>query len=544
MFNKLISILMAIIFFAVSTGAGSVPQDNREQEPQEPIIEKRTVTNTQFPVRVFLEGRPVGGLDKNDFTLFVDGKETPITAFYETRKKLNPSPNGTTGQGALEATSPRLFVFIFNVSDYNLNLENDIDLIFQKILRPEDRFMVISNNYFLPEIVFKNPEPEKKVLTETLRKEADKLRMSIMEVESELKIQANNFVSRLSDPVERRQPDYPYEVFREFFTNYLLTFEQFKKGYFDMAKEQYIKIAAYLKSQDAEKWVLNFFQVGIFPRFKMHGQIQSALNLYTENTREDQTPDIRMKALIMELLPRLEDVDKWMVDNISKLFVDSGATVHTLLRKPKNTTFLDHYEYQPISTDSESILREIAQLTGGSLVQDKSAAEFVTEISLKEDIYYMLAFEPGGDDSKDSSLRVTINSDKNYRVVYDNRRKPQLFRNIMARIKETNPQIKIESMSLVNDMLWVKVSRVKTVPLGNHGETRIGRIEAKVMIVDSESNITWETKKFYKCKESESAFQIDIPLLKKGNYNVLVEVKDLLSWNTDTAGENMTIGSK
>ncbi len=520
---------MVVLFFLLDT-AGWAWQDSREQkfkEPQEPIIENITVTNTQFPVRVFLEGRPVGGLSKKDFTLFVDDKETPINGFYETKKKLNSLQDRSMGKkGPVEAAPPRLFIVIFNISDYNLNLEQDIDMLFQEILRLDDRFIVISNNYFLPETTLKDPELEKRIVVETLRKEADKLRMSILEVESELKVQANNFVSRLSDPTERRQPDFPYEVFREFFSNYILTFEQFKKGYFELAKEQYIKIAEYLKSQDAEKWILNFFQVGLFPRFKMHGQIQGALNLYTESNREDQAMDIRMKALIMELLPKLEDVDKWMVDNISRLFIDSGATIHTLLKRPKNTNFLDHYEYQPISTDSESILREIARLTGGSLVHDKSAAEFVAEISAKEDIYYMLTFEP-----------------ENYRLVYDNKKKPHLFRKILDKIKEYNPQVKIGTISLVNDTLLVKITRIKTVPLGNMNDSRIGRIEAKVMIVDSDSKVIWESRKFYKCKESESVFQTVIPPLKKGNYNVLVEVKDLLSWYTDAAGENITTGA-
>jgi hypothetical protein len=538
-------ILIAVILFSqVPTGLPgqeSLPQTS--QEPQESILENRTVTNIQFPVRVFLDGQPVEGLSKKDFTLFVDDKETPINGFYEVRKKLNSPSDLSAGQGPGDGLPPRLFVFIFNISDYNLNLETDIDTIFRDILRIDDRFMVISNNYFLPEIILKDPALEKRILLETLRKEAEKLRMSILEVEAELNVQANNFISRLSDPVERRQPDFPYEVFREFFTNYILTFEQFKKGYFDMSREQYIKVAEYLKSQAAEKWVLNFFQVGLFPRFKMHGQIQGALDLFTDTTNEERTPDIRMRALIMDLLPKLEDVDKWMVDNISRLFVDSGATIHTLLKKTHNTNFLDHYEYQPISTDSESILREIARLTGGILVRDKSAAEFVSEISAKGDIYYMLTYAPENNEYKDSSLRLTINSDKNYRLVYDNKKKPKLFKKILDKIKEYNPQVKIGTITVSDNTLSVKVNHIKTVPLGTRDNSRIGRIEANVMIVAGNSNVIWETRKYYKCKESESLFQTAIPSLEKGNYNILVEVKDLLSWNSDTAGENITVGN-
>ena len=61
---------------------------------------------------------------------------------------------------------------------------------------------------------------------------------------------------------------------------------------------------------------------------------------------------------------RLSNVDKWTVDNISGLFVNSGATVHTLLIKPVSKASMEFFSYQPIPTDSESIMRQIARKTG------------------------------------------------------------------------------------------------------------------------------------------------------------------------------------
>jgi hypothetical protein len=538
--KNILIVLIIISFWLVPLG--NVLFSDQQDREEQTLMEEVTVVNVQFPVRVFLKGRPVGGLVKKDFKLFVDGKETPINGFFEVRKKLNAPMRQSGDLGGNEGPPPRLFVFIFNVSDYNLNLENDVEIIFRKILRPNDRFMVISNNFFLAETTVKDPELEKKRVLDTLQREAHKLRMSVLEVESDLNILARNFIFRLTDPIERKMPDFPYQVFRDYFTEYLLVFEQFKMGYFNMAKAQYIKVAEYLKVQDAEKWVLNFYQVGIFPRFKLHGQIWSAMNLYLD-TDDSNTDGVRMKALILDFLPRLDDVDKWVVDNISNLFVNSGATIHTLLRKPVKTTFMAHYEYKPVATDSESILRKIARLTGGSVVRSKSADEFIDVIASKEDIYYMLTYVPEKNEDRNSAVRVVINNDKDFRLAYDSQRKPRLFKKILDKIKRYNPQIKIGAIVLVNDILNVKVSNIKTIRLSGRGKVREGRIEATVMIMNSQSEIVWETRKFYKSKESIGMFQTQVPLLEKGNYNVLVQVKDLLTWNTDAAGENVTTGT-
>lgn len=544
-------ILRVLTASGTTAAADNVPnnQDNREIET---VIENITVENTQFPLRVFMDGLPVGDLNKDDFKLYVDGIETPINGFYEVKKKLNSppplSPLASAGNSP-EQSPTRLFVLIFNVSDYNADLERDVDIVFQKILRPDDRFMVISNNFFLPESTVNNPGIQKKRVIDTLQQEAQRLRLSITHLELELKTLGDTFLERLEVAAARDPGSFPIEVFKDFFRDYILTFEEFKQGYFDMAKEQYIKIAEYLRTQDAEKWVLNFFQVGIFPRFKLHGRIQSAINNFSVRPTEagviggGRGENVQLKQLIIDHLPRLDDVNKWMVDNISKLFVNSGATIHTLLRKPSRENFMDYYEYRPISTDSESILREIARLTGGNVVQSNDAGEFVDKIISKEDIYYMITYIPGDNEPRDVALRVELNSDKNYRLVYDNQKKPRFFKKILAKLREYNPQIKIGTIRMENDILSVKISNMKTILLNQPENIEAGKIEAQITIMDNNSDVVWKTTKLYRATKSDGIFQTKIPALKVGNYNVLVEVRDLLSWKTDAMGENIKRGT-
>ncbi len=543
---KIITIIVIIAFWQAS-GSAAGPGDT------EPIIEKVTVVNTRFPVRVFLGKKPVSGLEKKDFKLYVDGKETPINGFFEVRKKLNSPPptptaprrRGPVGRARDDRSSSRLFVLIFNVSDYDLDLEKDTDIIFEKILRPEDRFIVISNNYFLPETTVNDAEIQKNIVMQTLKREAQRLKLNTVHIELHLKTLGNNFLLDLTNTIALEPDEFPYDVFRNFFRDYILTFEEFKQGYFGMAKEQYIKMAEYLRTQDSEKWVLNFFQVGIFPRFKMHGRIQNAINTFTTN--ESATGpgggNVRMKQLLMEYLPRLDDVDKWMVDSISKLFVNSGATVHTLLKKPVKTKLMDQFEYRPVSTDSESILRQIARLTGGSVVHSRDTDEFVDKIYDKEDVYYMITYVPEENEPRNTTIRVAATGDQNYRLVYDNQRKPRFFKKILAKLHRHNPQIKIGAIALEDNTLSVKITNMKTITLNRPDDIEAGKIEATVTIMDTNSAVIWETKKLYRAEKSEGMFQTEVPPLKKGNYNILVEVRDLLSWKTDSMGEYVSTGT-
>lgn len=544
---KIPVVLIIMMFFYLQGPAQG--QENKT------LFEEVSVVNTQLPVRVFLHGKPVSGLEKKDFKIFVDGKERPINAFYEVRKKLaSAPPTGNTKQPAPGA-SARLFVFIFNISDYHMDLQKDIDILFDRILRPNDRFMAISNNFFLPEITVKDPGAEKKQVIDTLHKEITKLKMHTLQIESELRSIANKFVEDIEDPyLQTHMEDFPAEIFREFFRNYLFTLKQFRQGYFGMAKSQYIKLSEYLKSQDVEKWVLNFYQVGIFPQPKISGRIQSTIDAYAfsgntqnvQSTREGAPPNsaaLRIKSMVMQYQPEIQNIDQWMVDNISKLFINTGATVHTLLILPHSKSMMDHYEYRPIPTDSENILRKIAKLTGGMVEQRMDTAQFLDEISRKEDIYYMMSYIPEENEPKDSvvTIRIVIQSDKHYRLIYDNKRRPRFFRNILDKIREDNPQIKIQKIQLNGNLLTVLVSNIKTVSIGKLEDTKIGKITAVVTILDKKSNIAWKTEKTFKSKSNTSAFQAEIPNLEKGWYDVIVEVKDQLSWKTDTAGENIKI---
>ena len=94
-----------------------------------------------------------------------------------------------------------------------------------------------------------------------------------------------------------------------------------------------------------------------------------------------------------------------------------------------------------------------------------------------------------------------------------------------------------------NDILSVKISNMKTIVLNEQEKTETGRIEARITIMDNNSDVVWKARKLYRATKSDGVFQTRIPTLKEGSYNVLVEVRDLLSWKSDAMGENFKRGT-
>jgi hypothetical protein len=72
-----------------------------------------------------------------------------------------------------------------------------------------------------------------------------------------------------------------------------------------------------------------------------------------------------VRAELSILQAKLVSADGHMVKEISKYFLNTEVTFHTLLMKGINTVFLDYLDYKPIATNFESFMRKVTDLTGG-----------------------------------------------------------------------------------------------------------------------------------------------------------------------------------
>lgn len=541
-----LSYILAMIFFLSPLHA----QEHKK------IVEKVVVENIEIPVRVFHNRQQVEGLKKEDFQLYVNGKKKEINGFYEVRKKLpdNSSPgsrltNSPSPPRAGQNIPPRLFVLIFNLSTYTQDLTRRMDTLFDRIIRSNDRIMVITNNFFITEWQVVNKEKARSKISGVLDKEVHKLKDEMILFENELKSIASVLKSRLQDS-DGVVVQTPTPILYDFFINYQFILEDIKDKYLSIPLDQYIKIAKYLKSQEIEKWVINFYQLGRLPMLDNLGEINRIISRFgvdgpgsnPEGVTGETSQEIRqvIQELYYNFILNVKVVDDLFVNDIGKAFLNSGATFHTQLLWPLARPFSNDFKYETIATESENILRRLSNITGGSVLSSNFTEKFIKEITTKEDIVYVLTYAPTiGKKRKKTKLAVTIKN-KNYRVVYDDQRRKKSFKDMMARLTQNYEDIEIESLSCNNDLMTFKLKNIQVVQY--EGE-KFWAVQARIKVLDKRSRIITGIDRVFKGlkDEDQGTIQVKLPSLTQGRYYIVLEVKDLFSLKSVTAGDAISI---
>ncbi|NIM14077.1 MAG: hypothetical protein GTO45_18700 [Candidatus Aminicenantes bacterium] len=519
----LILFVFSIAFVSLITGKNTRAYwQEQEQTPEhERIVEEVEVINVEIPVRVFYKKKPVKGLKKSDFKLYVDGEERPINGFYEVRKKLDPQ-----AQSPEYVERDRLFVLIFNVSSSSRDLEKGMQYFFKQVLRPNDRLMVLTNNVFLQERLVEDPQKELEKLLKILKLEARKTTFKLSSLESSLRYLASELKYELKD-LGLRSPE---SAIQRFLTNYKDYYSEFKTIFFNPPEEQYIKVAEYLKHQQVEKWVIHFYQIPQFPQLKISGgELYKAIDDYFKGRRmhNPYVIDIQGKMGIPS--------DTNFIQQINKIFLNTGATFHTLLLKSLMSEYFEEYDYRPVSTDSEHIFRQVTQLTNGKVMASNNMEKFVKSISQKEDVYYVLTYAPKKDSRTNKNkgkINVVVTHKKYHkaRTTYDNQQRARYLRKIIRKVKKEVPHIRIQGMELQDGILSTLISGVL---LAQDPEGKRGKILLSVKLLNQNAVLISSTQKAFISKNGNFSLAIRLPGLKKGNYNLMLEVHDLNTGRND-----------
>ncbi|MCP4213416.1 MAG: hypothetical protein GY765_02115 [bacterium] len=514
--------LMAVVLAALFVVFSGIPAHGQEgDEPS--IYEEVEVVNVNIPVRVFRKGKPVGGLQKDDFKLFVGGKEKKIHGFYETRKKMGTAtetpgkPDETNGIQA--EPNPRLFVFIFNISQYHKGWKKDIDTIFSDILRIHDRYIVITNNFMLKRTIMMDPETEKERLNTILREEATAVQKAFAAAETELSSITGTLISRLNDPAEKERANYPKYILREYFQEYGTVLGSMKSAAAGRSAGNCVRVARYLQKVQGEKWVLCFHQLSKLPILEKSAVLGG--NIDTGMLDLDVQADEGIAG-------------------IANLFINTGATVHTLL---VNTIprALNHYSYKTFTTFNEGLLRKVARLTGGTVTHRKPIKKFLKKIAPLEDICYNLTYVPGKTDKKNEKIKIVLHNKKGHRLTYNSTKNGYLYNRLSRRFKQDFPNVKIEALTLSSRAIQVTLTGIRTVPSPTNKSDKYGLVDTVMTVMDKESHILWKARKRFKCSGSKAVFQATPPQLPKGEYNLTVEVEDVFTHKTDASGTYASI---
>lgn len=489
---------------------------------QETIEENVEVVNIEVPVRVVYKGKLMGGLKKGDFKIYENGKLQRIHGFNEYRRKINVKETELDVRLKKIIAKPRLFVLVFNLTDYFLKMDKGIDFLFEKVFRKHDRVMVLANYTFIPEKTISDLQTDKNLLKSIIKKECKTARVQVLKLFRDMKNQLQLLKNELNYGFVFRTP---LEAMAGFLDKYLMYFRIYKKSYLVPDLDKYYNFARYLENVKMEKWVINFYQLERFPQLRQEGpfwkRIEQQLGWNAEGKR-------RVKDLLRRIDMELKVSTDFPVDQITKIFLKVNTTFHSIFMKPVNIDSSEDYEYREINTDIENSLRGITNITGGELILSNNLEKSLETITEKEDIFYLLTYVPSDKQKKNRKIKIKLKG-KPYKVIYDKTVYADFFREYLDKKVKDLPNIKIENFQYKDRVFSFNVADFKTQKTGKENQ---GEVEVHIKIIDIKNTVVFNKSTVLPLNNFDNMLSIRLDELQPGDYYIHIDVKDMLTGKT------------
>ena len=498
-----------MIVFSLYFSAFSLNLIPQEKEIREDIV----VTNVEIPVRVLHKGIAIDNLKKEDFQLYENGSLIPIHGFNVIRKQLSVETLDIESN-TKTSLKTRYFVLVFTLVDYNQHIRDGLKYIFDNVLHENDKLLILANNKL---VGFENLEEKNKK-----HKEVELL------LKNQGKIARNNLTAYLKK-VERKLrfkmrqfDDRHYEAY-DILKNYLETWREYKQRYLTPDIRKYYGFANYLEKINFEKWVLNFYQIELFPKMRRNRLIENIRGLIDE-LRTNVDSERRSFAsildkLLMEIYKEEKMENLFPIEEISKLFLKVNATFHTIFIPTSIIKLQRNFEYRNVATQLENNLREITKRTGGTLITTSNLSDAIQKISKKVDIVYLLTYAPKSEKIKGKIKIKLLN--KEYKVYYDDNIRADYISKFLKKMGKNNKLLKMQSLRFSNKKLSFNISNITLT-------NKAGSIKIGIVIKDGSNKIVYNQVKNLRTINSNISLNILLKWIKKGKYYFTLSVSDLL----------------
>lgn len=539
-------ILVIIVVFSLLIALPLPARQAQEQkQEQEPVREEVKVVNVEVPVRVFYKGKPVDNLTKDDFKLFEGKKEQVITGFNIKRNKIKTQEIDLAVEERKSYPS-RYFVLVFRITDYSPPLKKGVAHIFNDVLREQDELRIFINdqNIYFPALTDMKGCYAKvdRIIMEQSINARQRMQAYFKKLEQQVnktkwKLLLKQLV--LKDPKEPPINSQQRQTFlKNFLKRYLMIWKEYKDRYLIPEIDPYYYFARHLEGIKKEKWVINFYQMEMFPEISMTGEARRVIRRYISELRSSLVPEDKAFARILdrqlnEIDRELNVVDEFPAKDVSKIFYKVDATFHSIFMRSTKGLISDDYAYKRVSSDIENSLREITKTTGGTLVATNNLVKAMDTIGEKYNIYYLLTYAPENPDNP-GEIKVKV-SDKKYNVIYDNNIRADYIKEYLAKKASQAPtpttSVQITNLEFNNKKLTFAFANFH---MQKAADRILGRTEVRIRIKDSQGVTLFDSKKDLTLIKKSISISIPFNNLKKGKYDMIVDVKDLFTGKADT----------
>jgi hypothetical protein len=513
-----------LVFFCLAPIAQIIGQN------EEPIKESVSVINVEVPVRVFFHGQIVPGLSRDDFEISEDGKLQQINGFYVLRKRIDESGAAGSAVAAPPPAPGRCFVLVFRTYEFNEQLKSGIDYLFKNILLPNDQVLILANDKDLSIARIADDDKAQEKICALVQAESRIATHRMLGCLQQIEQSLNYFRLQLSmrDAVEVA----PEDITR-FLQSYRDTWRDFKRLYLLPDLDRYYYFARQLERVKKEKWVLNFFQMEQFPHIVFTSDISRYIRGYLDSITGLGGSRGAMAGILKKLLQSIEMemkvADDFPSAEVSKLFYKVNATFHSFFMSSAKETGNPELQFRQVATDIENSLRLITKKTGGSLLASNNLTQSLATVAQKEDLYYMLTYEPRIP-NKIGKIKVGVKNNR-YEVSYDDNMRADYISAYLQKKEAENPCVKIINLSFRDKKLSLAIMDFSRTRIEDEDT---GKLRLRIRMKNNANQALFDQAKDLRILKNIFSLSLDCNFLVAGKYDIIVDVLDQVSGKTCT----------
>jgi hypothetical protein len=477
----------------------------------------------RLKVRVFVEGRPVNHLIKEDFKLYEDNIPQTIDDVIISKRKI--------GEVLQSPSSSRCFVLLFDITDYSSQIQNEVATILHHFLGTNDQLLIAANDQILFFNSLSDKEKAHWKINRFLGEQCSQTKQRMYADLSAIENLINLIRTRSSRETDRHGQGavhihYYMKYIKFSIEQYIMALQDYKKKYLVPDVSKYYNLLALLEKVKQEKWVISFYRMPEIPKLSRKNR-RMIKKLIDDLQDRDWKDENYYSELFFKMLGQIDNlfnhVDNFPVEAMSQLFYKLDANFHAIVVNADSDKESQDHKHRGLKVDIENNWAEIARRTGGVGVSMETAADTIRST---EDIYYTLTYTPK-DPGKPGELNVEV-KDKNYKVYFEGTLGAGDFSQYLNTSKDPNtPAVQVNDITFKNKRFSITITGFLVQKMGKENS---GRISVLIYIKDNqESKILFHQGKTLLPQKDTVHISLSFQWLKKGSYEIGVRINDLLT---------------
>ncbi len=487
------------------------------------IKEQVSVTYVEVPVRVFLKGNPVKNLTKNDFKLFEDGKIQEIKSL-KSITQLMESEKRKSYQDEIEsvpAQESRYFVLIYRISKYNKKLDESVNIMFNNILKKNDEVLIFVNDSSIHLKNLANISRDLPKIKGVLRAESRKAYSRMSDAILKIELLGTQYLE-----IWEAHAQAIWAV-QDYLAVWKQTWKEYKYRFLVPELAYYFNFANHLEKIKRKKWVINFYQMELFPSLKTHGELRRKIVRFADHlmTFAPQYGNL-IHADLTNLDKEMNAAKDFPTEEISKLFYKVNAIFHSIFIPTMINTLSADTVYRKISTDIENSFRDLTNKTGGKIISTTDVGSALKNISNTSTTYYLLTYDPSDPEALGKIKIKTKN--RKYKVIYDDNMRKDYIGEYFKKLELENPPIKIDSLRFESG--YLRFILTGCIPEGSDSG-KLKEIKVSITITDVNGKIVKNLTRKLSLHKDKVEFSIPMKDIQETKGTVKLKVVDLSTNN-------------